>query len=76
MSRSVKACRFHTGLPPPTRCLFVQKIPPITRHATGGTRHGLIFRMGPRRREIETIHHFLSLIVPEPILAGFEARGY
>ena len=46
---------------------------PVPRHATGWTRHRLVERMVLGRHELRAFEGFFGDIVPEPVLAWFEA---
>jgi hypothetical protein len=46
---------------------------PVRRHAPGGSRRGLVQWMMLWWGELRTVVELIGAVVPEPVLAGFEA---
>lgn len=46
---------------------------PVSRYSSGGSRHGLMFRVRMRRKQLRTLDHSLRLVIVEPILTGLKA---
>jgi len=52
---------------------LVQERFPVGWHPSGGSRYGLTFRMGMRRKQLHTLDHPLLFVIEEPILTRLEA---
>lgn len=54
----------------------MQQRPPISWDMAARSRRRLILGMRVRRREFHAVNHRLFLVIPKPILAGFETRRH